>query len=150
MKREVELLRELLGLLKEIEHAILEGLEEHIQELSDQRSSLSKKLKNLQRQRTLATKICFSNEPSKLKEKHLTSELFTETMSKNDELGTQILTLRDQILVLIKKITLQKAQIESVVKQSSFELSQDIELLPIEKSEKTTLKTIDPEDAVEI
>lgn len=147
MKKEVEFLRELLGLLKEMELSINDKEEEQIFHLAEQRTTLTKKLKIHQKQRTAVIKNCLSSFNSKTDDNKLTSKFFTKVMSENDEIGTQILSLRDQMLILIKKIDLQKKQVESVVGQSPLELSP--EFAPLEKEEKTILKTIDPEDAMQ-
>lgn len=146
MNKEVSILRDVLGLLKEIERAILEGNESLILSLSQQRSTLCKKLKIHQKKRTDATKICLSHFKSTSNEKNLTSKLFVEAMSLSDEFGTQTLSLKDQILILIKKIEDQKNQINGLIKHSSFNVVPEHEPFPLEGIEKTYLKTIDPED----
>ena len=149
MNEEVALLRELLGLFMEIEQSLLQSEQENLPVLLEKKSSIQTHLKSLQKDRAEAVKFCLNSYSDNNLDKTMTSDLFTKVMSFCDEFGTETISLKDQILQLLKKIDEQKKQILSLSTESSLELPIQLEPSSEEEKGKTTLKTIDPDDPIE-
>lgn len=142
---EVSLLRGLLSLLTEIESAIRAGDSEQANQLSKERNSMQKELKALQKKRFQATTLLFETFNIPNEEKHLTSNSFIEAMTLSSDFGPDLLSLKDQLLTLLKKIEVQKTSLAACNKFSSLEIFPEKQ--ESENNYKNSLKTIDPEES---
>ncbi len=149
MNEEVVLLRELLGVFMEIEQSLLQKAEENLTQLLEKKCSLQSSLKSLQKERSEAVKICLNSYSDNPLDKTMTSELFIKVMSFCDEFGAETVSLKDQIVQLLKKIDGQKKHILSLSTESAIEFPFQLEPSLEEEKSKTSLRTIDPDDPIE-
>jgi hypothetical protein len=138
MKREIEMMRQLLANLHQEEMFIVRKDKTYWNQLMEERAALISQLSELREYRLSTTanlesmaKISYPNIP------------LEEVLPRNDENSWEILALRDQILALLDRMNLQSSRNEMLVQ---LELHQaHLEPLP-EKKMKISIATLPPEE----
>lgn len=148
MKEELSMLREVLTSLKEEEKALIQHLEISQENSLDKRTSIHKQLKTTQKLRNQKTRELFKIFNKSFDQLSFNSEIFDELIAQDDDNASETLSLRDQILTIMKYIDQMK---ETLFFLSSGKAS-DSKVHPISRRKITKvqhqkLKTLDLHDS---
>lgn len=118
MREELSTLREVFDLMKEEERNHHSMFFLNKKALTQKKSEINKRLKNLQKERSYLTKTLSQSYFSETKTTHFNSVFFNKMIEKDEENSLETFHLRDQILHFMKCIRQQKERLMHLKKQA--------------------------------
>jgi hypothetical protein len=144
LKEELMILRSLFDLMIEEEIAFLKNKGIAKENLKEEKSETSKKLKLIQKQRHQVTQSLLHEFAVPKRKEHFNSQLFNQIVSKDQENSVETFHLRDQVLNFIEKIEKQKEINHTLKGQNrSYDYPAQLKKAEVKPKRKNNLETLE-------